>query len=54
MTLNISKIARTNINKKVIINEIIDNTYFNIKLTALKIKQAMNMYHKDAFAIMNR
>ncbi|MEE0943422.1 MULTISPECIES: CRISPR-associated protein Cas4 [unclassified Methanobrevibacter] len=33
------------------VNEIIDNTYFNIKLTALKIKQAMNMYQKDAFAI---
>lgn len=33
------------------INDIIDDTYFNIKITALKIKQAMNILKKDAFAI---
>ena len=33
------------------INEIIDDTYFNIKITTLKIKQAMNILKKDAFAI---
>ncbi|MBQ6512682.1 CRISPR-associated protein Cas4 [Methanobrevibacter sp.] len=33
------------------INEIIDNTYFNIKITALRVKQAMNILEKDAFAI---
>ena len=33
------------------INEIIDDTYFNIKITALKIKQAMNILEKDAFSI---
>ena len=35
------------------INEIIDNTYFNIKITALKIQQAMNIYQKDAFKIID-
>ena len=34
-----------------IINEIIDNTNFYIKITALKVYQAMNMLKKDAFAI---
>ncbi|MDO5860740.1 CRISPR-associated protein Cas4 [Methanobrevibacter sp.] len=34
-----------------ILNEIVDNTYFNIKITALKINQAMNMLKKNAFAI---
>lgn len=34
-----------------IINEIVDITYFNIKITALKINQAMNMLDKDAFTI---
>ena len=33
------------------INEIIDDTYFNIKITALKIKQSMIILKKDAFAI---
>ena len=33
------------------VNEIMENTYFNIKITALKIKQAMNMHKKDAFAL---
>ena len=33
------------------INEIIDDTYFNIKITSLKIKQAMTILQKDAFAI---
>ena len=33
------------------INEIIDDTYFNIKITALRIKQAMNIFEKDAFTI---
>ena len=33
------------------INEIIDDTYFNIKITALKTKQAMSILKKDAFAI---
>ena len=31
------------------INEIIDDTYFNIKIKALKIMQAMNILNKDAF-----
>ena len=34
-----------------IIRDIMDNTYFNIKITALKLYQAMNMLDKDAFAI---
>ena len=38
-------------NKK--INEIIDNTYFNIKITALKVKKAMTLYDKDAFEIVD-
>lgn len=33
------------------INEIIDNAYFNIKITALKIKQAMTILDKNAYAI---
>lgn len=33
------------------INEIIDDAYFNIKITALKIKQAMIILNKDGFAI---
>lgn len=33
------------------INEIIDDTYFNIKITSLKIKQAMTILKKDAFTI---
>lgn len=35
------------------INEIIDSTYFNIKITALKIKQAMTILHKNAFEIID-
>lgn len=35
------------------INEIIDDTYFNIKITALKIKQTMNILNKDAFEIID-
>lgn len=35
------------------INEIIDDTYFNIKITALKIKQSMTILDKHAFAIMD-
>ncbi|WP_296878118.1 CRISPR-associated protein Cas4 [uncultured Methanobrevibacter sp.] len=35
------------------INEIIDSTYFNIKITALRIQQAMTIYKKDAFAIID-
>ena len=35
------------------INEIVDDTYFNIKITALKIKQAMTIMNKDAFAIID-
>lgn len=35
------------------INEIIDNAYFNIKITALKIKQSMTILDKHAFAIMD-
>lgn len=33
------------------INEIIDSTYFNIKMTALKIKQTMTILNKNAFEI---
>lgn len=33
------------------INEITDNTYFSIKITAFKIKQAMKILNKDAFMI---
>lgn len=33
------------------INEIIDETYFNIKITALKTKQAMTILDKDAYSI---
>ncbi len=33
------------------INEIIDNSYFNIKATALKVKQAMTILDKNAFEI---
>lgn len=33
------------------INEIIDGAYYNIKITALKIKQAMTIIDKDAYAI---
>lgn len=35
------------------INEIIDSTYFNIKITALKIKQAMTILNKNAFEIID-
>lgn len=35
------------------IDEIFDNTHFNIKITALKIKQAMKVLNKDAFMIMD-
>lgn len=35
------------------INEIIDNTYYNIKITALKIKQAMTILDRHAFEIMD-
>lgn len=33
------------------INEIIDEAYFNIKITALKTKQAMTILDKDAYSI---
>lgn len=33
------------------INEIIDDAYFSIKITAIKIKQAMTILKKDGFAI---
>ena len=33
------------------INEIINSTYFNIKITALKTKQAMTVLNKNAFEI---
>lgn len=33
------------------INQIIDDAYFSIKITALKIKQAMTILDKNAFAI---
>lgn len=35
------------------INQIIDDAYFNIKITALKIKQSMTILDKNAFAIMD-
>lgn len=35
------------------INQIIDDTYFNIKITALKIKQSMMIFDKHAFAIID-
>lgn len=35
------------------INEILDDTYFNIKITALKIKQAMTILDKNAFSIID-
>lgn len=35
------------------INEIIDDTYFNIKITALKTKQAMTILDKNAFEIID-
>lgn len=35
------------------INEIIDNTYFSIKITALKIKQSMTILDKHAFEIID-
>ena len=35
------------------INEIIDDAYFNIKITSLKIKQAMTILDKNAFAIID-
>ena len=35
------------------IDEITDNTHFNIKITALKIKQAMKILNKDAFLIID-
>ena len=35
------------------INEIVDNTYYNIKITALKIKQTMLILDKNAFAIID-
>jgi len=33
------------------INEIIDNTYFKIKITSLKVKQVMTIFDKHAFEI---
>ena len=33
------------------INEIIDDTYFNIKINAIKLKQVMSILDKDAHAI---
>ena len=35
------------------ISEIIDDAYFNIKITALKIKQAMTIMNKNAFEIID-
>lgn len=35
------------------IDEIIDDTYFNIKITALKTKQSMMIMDKNAFAIID-
>ncbi|WP_407421532.1 CRISPR-associated protein Cas4 [Methanobrevibacter sp.] len=35
------------------VNEIIDDTYFNIKIIALKIKQTMNILNKNAFEIID-
>jgi len=35
------------------INEIVDNAYFTIKITALKIKQAMTILDKNAFEIID-
>ncbi len=35
------------------IDEIIDDTYFNIKITALKTKQSMTIMDKHAFAIID-
>lgn len=35
------------------INELIDNAYYKIKITALKIKQTMTVLDKHAFAIMD-
>ena len=35
------------------INEIIDNAYFNIKITALKTKQAMTILDRHAFEVMD-
>lgn len=35
------------------INEIIDDAYFNIKIKALKIKQAMIIFDKNAFSVMD-
>ena len=35
------------------VNEIIDNAYFNIKITALKTKQAMTILDRHAFEVMD-
>jgi CRISPR-associated exonuclease Cas4 len=35
------------------INQIIDDAYFNIKITSIKIKQAMTILDKNAFAIID-
>ena len=35
------------------INQIIDDTYFNIKIKALKIKRAMTILDKNAFEVMD-
>lgn len=35
------------------INNIIDNTYFNIKITSLKIKQTMTIHDRHAYEIMD-
>ncbi|MBQ6099813.1 MAG: CRISPR-associated protein Cas4 [Methanobrevibacter sp.] len=35
------------------INQLIDDTYFNIKITALKIKQSMTILDKNAFEIID-
>ena len=35
------------------VNEIIDNAYFNIKMTALKTKQAMTILDKHAFEVID-
>ena len=35
------------------INEIIDNAYFNIKITSLKAKQAMTILDKNAFEVID-
>ena len=51
-TTNAIKSMDLNIDEEQI-NEIIQDTYFNIKITALKTKQSMSIMDKHAFAIID-